>query len=782
MYNKISQLLITPGAKSSTTSDIFVAQPDSNKETLVGKVFALIEIESKKVSDLKIINFLTENLNNNYYQNEKMILRERVKSVKIEHIFESALAKTNKNFTELLRSEKIKFDPKSINATIGVIYENNLHFANIGKNKAYLIYKKPLSVIRKINKTQNENNDNGGYSITNIIKHSESTEEKKKPLIPAKLFSSVVSGSIPVDGYFVFTNEALPEYLSAKQLTEIVTTLPPASAAELIKNSLSKINYYVSFLSIIIKNTQGHEKEDVAKEKMPDTAAESVSNLNTMEDETEKLLSPGGLISIKKWSGMIGSLFFKEKIKKESSAKKIKKESGAGLLKDKIFFRKQASPLFLTKIFNTIKYFFIYIFKAVFYAFKIITSREKLEEILAKIKFLPSLIKIKIQKSINWTKGLSRKNQILMAVSLVLLIVFFQNVFMQNKKNQKVKEEELYVNLVKPIEQKQNQVEASLLYGNEGGAKELLREIEILITELPKDTDEQIEIYKKFDTKHNEQLVKIRHVTKIENSKLLADLSKLNSQANPINIAFSSDGGKIFAGDSGQKTIYSLELFGNLATAITSTDNKIKDLKYPTADKGDSLYYFNNNSIVELNTKTGEIKILDIDLPIGPPEIVAAGEFNKRLYLLNKKDNQIYRFNKRPSGFTDTAKWLTDEADFSNASSIAIDGHIYVLKEDGAITKYLKGEEQEFKMDSAEPIIEKATKLFISPEAKYIYIFEPANQRLVVFDGTGNFLMQYRGDQFTKLKDFLVDEKNKLIYFLNDASIYEVPATHFNNQ
>lgn len=780
MHNKISQLLLTPGAKANTTCEIFVAQPDSNKENLVGKLFALIEIESKRVTDLKIINFLIENLNNNYYQNEKMILRERVKTVKVEHIFESALAKTNKNFSELIRSEKIKFNPKFMNATIGVIYENNLHFANIGKNKAYLIYKAPSPDATKIRKIRDEGDKNKkGYSIVNVIKHSESEEEKKKPLNPAKLFSSVISGFIPRDGYFVFTNEALPEYLSTKQLVEIVTTLPPASSAEQIKNSLSKINYYVSFLGLIIKNTQGYEKEEVIKEKIPASAAESVSNLNTIENETEKLLTPGGLISMKKWPGAIGSLISGGNAGKKAGSNKIKKESGAGSLKDKIFFRKQASPLIISKIFNAIKYFFIYIFKAIIHVFKVFTDRKKLGEMIGKIKTLPSFCKIKILELITWIKNLSRKNQILIAVSLILLIVFFQSVFMQNKKNNDVKKEEQFVNLIKPIEQKQNQVEASLLYGNEDSAKELLKEIEKLISELPKDTDEQIDIYKKFEAKLNDQLGKIRHVIKIDNPKLLADFNKLNSQADPINIAFSQNFGKIYAGDSSQKTIYSLDLSGNLATAISGADKDIKSLKYPTAGSSDNLYYFNDDGVVEINTKTDEIKLYNIDLPVGPPDIAAGGEFNNRLYLLDRKSNQIYRFNKRPSGFTDTAKWLEKDGDFSTAASIAIDGHIYVLKADGSIVKYLKGKEQEFKMDSAEPAIEQATKVAVSSEAKFIYILEPSKQRLAIFDDAGNFLSQYRSDQFTELKDFLVDEKKKVIYFLNGASLYEVPATHF---
>ena len=60
MHYKISQLILTPGQKSSTISEIFLSQPDAQKENLGGKLWLLIEIEINKNNSLKIINFLIE--------------------------------------------------------------------------------------------------------------------------------------------------------------------------------------------------------------------------------------------------------------------------------------------------------------------------------------------------------------------------------------------------------------------------------------------------------------------------------------------------------------------------------------------------------------------------------------------------------------------------------------------------------------------------------------------------------------------------------------------------
>ena len=144
MNYKIAQFIITPGQRQELVHEIYIAQPDADKEALAGKFFALIEIKAKKIVGLKIINFLINAFNHSYYQNEKMILRERVASIKIEHIFESALAKTNKKLAEFLQSEKIRLNHELVNITIGVIHNDSLHFSNLGKNKALLIYKNKI--------------------------------------------------------------------------------------------------------------------------------------------------------------------------------------------------------------------------------------------------------------------------------------------------------------------------------------------------------------------------------------------------------------------------------------------------------------------------------------------------------------------------------------------------------------------------------------------------------------------------------------------------------------
>jgi len=764
MYNKIASITLNSGQKSDTTNEIFIAQPDANKELLAGKLFVLIEINSKKVDALKIINFLVNNINNNYYHNEKIILRERINTLKIEHIFEAALTKTNIALSEFLAKEKIKFNPNDLNIIIGVIHKNDLHFSNIGKNNAFIIYKKQIS------------NNSYKYNLVDIDSPKSKNSESPQKINLSKLFSNVISGKIPPGGYIFITNEALPEYLSNKQLIEIITKLPPAGAAEQIKNILTKINAYISFQGIIIKNSIGTSSEEVTtidKLRVYRPASDSISGLSRTEEETEKLLAPSGIINFKKWYNyfinFISNKFPLANIGKISSRKTI-------LLKEKIFVKKKQSLVSFKKIILILKNLIYFLISLFVYIIKILTNKDNLIEFLGKIKLFLKSLKLKLKKLWAWLKGLDIKNKILLITSVVCLIIFLFNLSFTKIKNKKNEQQQNIINLIKIIEQKQNQVDAHLLYSNEEGAKKILNEITVLLERIKQTPEETADEYALFLNKHDQQLEKIRHAINIE-PVLLADFTNLNSQANALNIILANN--KIYAGDEKQKTIYNLNLEDRMIFAIIDVNSSINVLNFPTVDKNNNIYYLNNRNLIQLNATDNKISNIAIELPSGHEGIVASANFNNRLYLLDENDNQIYRFIKNVNGFSGRDSWIKETAELENSVSLAIDGYVYILKSNGEILKYLKGVKENFELETIEPLITQAKKMIISPELEYIYILEPIGKRLIIFNKTGDFIMQYKNDNFTDLKDFEVDEANKKIYFLDENSVYETDGLHF---
>lgn len=774
MHYKLAPLILTPGKNASTTSDIYIAQPDSLKEALAGKLFILIEIESKKQDSLKIINFLIDNINHNYYQNEKILLREKISTLKVEHIFEAALAKTNKNFSDMIQQEKIKINLDAINIITGIIYEDSIHFVNSGKNKAYLIYRHKVEGERK---GKIKEDDIIEYKILDIIEQAGANKKKKND---EKLFTNVISGKIPKRGHFIITNEALPEYISTKQLLKIATTLPPVSAVEQMKNTLANINSYVSFLGILIKSTSIENEEKIENISNLSTR-DSIASLNKTEANTENLLSASGVINPKQWMKVPDFINDKNKKIKNPSLEK------PFVLKDKIFGKRKSTFSFLKKITNIFKNSLYHLVN--FTQFLVTKTKNtsdqnsagnlsslSLSDNLSQKSFKETLVQ-KAKNLFTFPGLSSRKSKILLSLSLIFICLFFINIYTMKGREAKKAKLENYQNAIASIEKKQNQAEAFLLYNNKEAANQIFPEIKTLLDSLLQETEEQKAKFADLKSKYDLQNEKISNIVRVNNLSEITNLKNLDAGANGENIIISPTTNKIYIADSGKKSIYILSLHDNSVTTATDTGASITALRSPKFADNNKIYYLNQNSIVELDTSE-KINKLAIDLGTATDNFTAAANYNDKLYLLNPAEGQIYKFNHADNTFNGGQTWLNAKNDLSNAVDISIDGNVYVLKNNGEILKFLKGNKIAMEMESINPPFANATSFLNSSDSKFIYILEPSNQRLVIFDKNGKFIQQYVSNQFTNLKDFAVDEKNKTLYFLNDSSVYKVQATH----
>ncbi|MBL7058112.1 hypothetical protein ISS03_02125 [Patescibacteria group bacterium] len=780
MYYKLSPLILTPGQNSNFISEVYVTQPDSRKEAVAGRAFIVIEIESRKAEDLKIVNFIIESFCNNYYENDKILLREKTKAIFIEHIFESALANTNKKLLEFLHQEKIKFNPEFISATIGVIFENDIHFANIGKNKALLIYKDKKEDV---------------YKIANVTDHTTSGGEKRQHINVAKLFSSVVSGKIPKNGYFIFSNEALPEYISNSQLIKVITTLPPISATEQMKKTLSNINNYIPFLGLIIKNTYGTSKEEQSIQSYSELNHNKLdykqnSHISNIEESTEEILTTKGTINFKKYLNIIINWIISAKdylLHKKPNNLKIFH------LKDKIFFKKRAANFSLNKTSAILKDIASLIIQSLKYIAQLLkkpfskAKQEDYSSLTSKIKIsaLRNSSKLSnpreaISMLTNKVVSSSTKSKVFGLSIGVCVLLLMLNIDRVEENNQAIAVIDNSVEILQKISQKQNQIEANLLYNNENNAKNILAEITALIGELSIDTQEENDKYASILETHNKQLDKIRHAKDIDTAKEISNFSEINKEADPINIIMSNN--VIFANDSKQKTIYTLDLKNNLKTAIIDIKEPIDNLKYPILNTNNNdLYYLNDKkSIIKFSTKDNEISKLSINLEnVNYDSIKGGAGFGSYIYYVSRADNQIFKFSPKNGGFSSGQKWIKDEkVDVSNAIDMEIDGHIYVLKANGEILKLLKGKAEDFTLDIVEPELKMATKFYISKELNYVYILDPLQKRVVVFNKKGEFIAQYTSNNFSNLKDFIVDEQNNILYLLDTSSVYKISATH----
>ena len=757
MFYKLSPISIAPNSKAGTTGEIYIGQVEVEKEMIAGKLFILLEIESNEAEDLKIINFLIDDIAANYYQNERIVFKDYSANLNIESLLESTLTKSNKKLLKYCEEQKINISNKIINATVGAIHEDNIFFSLKGKNKALLIAK-------------TKEQENIQYRIYDIAKESGGSDMDSNN--PDMIFSNIISGHLPKNGYMIFSNEALPEYLSGKQLIKIITTLPPASAVEQIKINLSHVNAYISFLGIIIKSTVGQASDKIRDVRPRNTSSamleHSITNLNNTERSTEKFLAPSGIINFQKWLDIALSLIHANSGKIKNNGNKL------FLLGEKIVLKRRKKPLSLSKIYKSFINIFFYTINIFSFLVKKFDFRKIKGVVSLSPKEIPASVKIKsfFGSLVRWLYGLKLSHKIYILILIVCVILFVQNISSVKTKKSAEENKLAYTELTRSIEQKQNQIDSNFLYNkNDEQIKALLGEMKQLLDKMPQVDASQKEFYLKYYKLYEQRFDKVVNIIRINDPKELANIKNINQTSDPFRLFLIKD--NIYVGDKTGSALFRSDLKNNTTTSLTFSKTQ-KQFISATANN-DDLYFLSDNEIIIYNTDNTKLTNSPLVLNGTSSRISAINAYNDKLYALDKNDGSIYRFSRSGNNFISQIKWLKEKTDLKSFNDFTIDGSIYIAFNNGKILKYLSGTKVDFQMDSVTPALKNPAKIFTSADINNFYVMDPVNKRLLVYAKSGKFLMQYYFEKFNSMKDFVVDEKGKIIYLLNDSSLYKVP-------
>ena len=754
MHYKIASLILN-SAKASGLSDVFVSQPDSLKESLAGKIFILAEINAKKNEGRKIFDFLVLALTDNYYNDEKILFRDKIEGLKLENIFEAAVAKTNKHFLDFLSAEKIRINHETSSITLGVVHENKLIFSNFGRNRALLVYRQPDK-----------------YELINVEASAteEPSDQEGESISKTRLFSSVINGEIPAASYFIFTNEALPEYLSGPEMINIITKLPPMTAAEQIKNILSKINNYIPFLGIIIKNTAGlasvsGEKAGENEEEFS-SAHSSISSLNYTEQKTEQMLSPAGLINFSKIINKVKSLVSALLIpaptpvsksilhKKKSEDKDI--QLGADnlgkinslnsdlqnlrqdsfMIKDKMFFKKKKSHIG--------------------YAIHRLTK--------GFINWLdPRRWPIIIKAAKSWLKSFSKKNKFLFTTLTGMIILFICSTYYLSWRNNQAALEEQFRNQLATLETLEAQIDSYLLYNDQIAANRTMSEVTETLKALPQATEEQKQSYDRLVANFQEKQNKIFKIKKVDNPFLVSNLDGTNIQ----NLALAS--GKLYAAAS--DTVYEI-VPGSTSTPKTVVSDA-ENLSRPYAE-GNLIYFWDNNRVIQFNASSKSIVTRSFNQAQNS-ELTGFKVYsaNNNLYSINKNNNQIFKFSSNGGNFGAKTDWLNEETDLSLASDLVVDGDIYILNSNGQVLKFRLNKSLKYDSLPITPELSSADQLIAGQEK--LYFLDRQAKRLVTLNKSdGSLVQQYEISSLSDLKSFAIDESSQKAYILDNQAIYQI--------
>lgn len=180
------------------------------------------------------------------------------------------------------------------------------------------------------------------------------------------------------------------------------------------------------------------------------------------------------------------------------------------------------------------------------------------------------------------------------------------------------------------------------------------------------------------------------------------------------------------------------------------------------------IFIMKNKKIVSFSTTAGKFQDNNISVPDGS-DIISARSYLTYLYLLDGKNNQIYRYPRAEGGFGEKTNWLKASQNLSDVKDMAINDNIYVT--DGKqIFKFFQGKRQEYSIgQTATPIA--PDKIYTKPTSENLYILDKENSRVVKLDKDGKIVAQYYNSEIGSADSFTVDEEASKAYISKNNQI-----------
>jgi len=365
--------------------------------------------------------------------------------------------------------------------------------------------------------------------------------------------------------------------------------------------------------------------------------------------------------------------------------------------------------------------------------------------------------------------SLSSTTKFLALGAFVSVFIIIGTVSLMNSSTSKQEAQEAFTTIVSRIEEKKNAAEASLIYNDKDQARTLLSEAVALLETLPasnRDNESQIESLRE---EVNSVFYTLRGVTEVETSLLgtLNDASIVSTVEADGSIYSFAEGNDVYRFNElelqFEKIDMSLGSIGNIQLTSGEGSNVLFIDDGPRLGRADFTADSLNPLVSGLDTLS---------------RVTGAVLYNENLYVVSPDNQQIVKMRPQATGFEAGTNWITSLlSDISSASSIAIDGDVYLLLEDNVL-RFSSGKELSFSFEAVDPILNAPTEIWTTIGTDYLYVLDPNESRVVVYSKSGNLLAQYVNENLSDAKDIIVREDKATIIFTTNNEILQFTATH----
>ncbi len=721
---------------------LHITEPSTPKELERGYFFALAEINNGTFEHIEHLQNMIDDLESGFYATEQATGIEA---------FESTLEYINRRGHTILQGKNLQ-----VNCLIGIIKDNTLAFSHHGDMHALLFY-------RGAKDTQ----------TMDILK------DAKNDAGSGQLFSSILQGKLNTGDFFFIGSPYVEEFFSYDRLQKIITSRSVKQSTAHIEKVLSDVHAEYSFGGIVFR-VLAKQQTQLKKTAGKDASAASLNKLIDSRKKTAETLSPPLLKHLTQ--KIKGSRNKKtERIRSKKSAPQHKPErQQKGKVETNYRYRDDNMPgqSFLNTLliglgraivaggvgaYNLIKKIFMTLAKGLVGLFIIITNKNN-----SRNDVIQTMRKTWKKKKGQF-EDLPMMSKMLFVATIIAGIIFILSIGVLKLKENYQAKTQADKNLVQAVIDKKDAAEASLIYNDQEKAFTLLNEAKELVQTLPTNKKAKREQKETLEKQIEDLMIAIRKLEMIS-PQVLVNITEQYPNAKTTYIA-QIDNTLVAYGPNDNKT-YSVDATSG---ALQAADHvgAIKLGNATTPKEQDTIVFLNKeNSVATYNKSTKTVSAKDISFPLENASIVDGFVYNVRLYTVDTTNNQIYKHNKTQTGYDRGTTWLKQDADLSDATSLAIDGDIFVLKKNGEIYKFAKGNQESFSVAGLDPKLDSPTELFAYNDIDYLYILEPTHKRVVVLDKEGKLVKQYSSDAWKNPTGLVVKEAGNTIYVLDDNKIY----------
>lgn len=225
--------------------------------------------------------------------------------------------------------------------------------------------------------------------------------------------------------------------------------------------------------------------------------------------------------------------------------------------------------------------------------------------------------------------------------------------------------------------------------------------------------------------------------------------------------------------DKGQNRLFGIDV-SKKSAEILSGGEILSGAKL-VANYADNAFVLTEKGVIKIDIKAKKEEVgIEKDEQWG--EIGALGAYGGNLYLLDKTKGMIWRYQGGEFGFGLRQAWFGTgvSPDLRTSVSMAIDGSIWILREDGKILKFTQGSPDAFGVAGLDKPFSSPNAIYTDDEAESLYILDKGNQRVVVLAKSGEYRAAYLWEGIEDASDMVVSEAEKKILLLNGSKIYEI--------